>query len=246
MACGWRIPFILGLGVGLGGIAIRRYYVERVPHQPPAKSPLDEAFRSHWRTMLHLIALVAGLSVGFYTTFVYSATWLQQVAGVPARTALGINTVAMALSLLASLAAGWRATGSAGGPCWSVGAGALALLAYPLMALMARGQRAALSRARSGSPCWSRPAAAPCRPRWPSWRRGGCAAPCSRWRTTWAWRCSAGPRRWWRRGWSRGPGCARAGGVPGRGGGVDFVGALLLPRTAPHRLTKEFEAARYR
>ena len=53
-----------------------------------------------------LVALVAGLAVGFYTTFVYAATWLGQVAQVPARTALEINTFAMALSLVASLAAG--------------------------------------------------------------------------------------------------------------------------------------------
>jgi MHS family proline/betaine transporter-like MFS transporter len=106
LAWGWRIPFILGLGVGLGGLAIRRYYMERVPHQAPARSPLGEAFRSYWRTILHQTALVAGLAVGFYTTFVYSATWLAQVAQVPARTALSINTLAMGLSLVASLAAG--------------------------------------------------------------------------------------------------------------------------------------------
>ena len=57
MAYGWRIPFLVGLAVGLGGLAIRRHYVERVPHQAPAKSPLGEAFRHHWRTMLHLVAL---------------------------------------------------------------------------------------------------------------------------------------------------------------------------------------------
>ena len=67
MAYGWRIPFIIGLGVGLGGLVIRRHFVERVPHQAPAKSPLREAFRSHWRTMLHLVALIAGICVGFYT-----------------------------------------------------------------------------------------------------------------------------------------------------------------------------------
>ena len=88
MAYGWRIPFIVGLGVGLGGLAIRRHYVERVPHQAPAKSPLGEAFGTHWRTMLHLVALVSAISVGFYTTFVYAPTWLEQVVHVPARTAL--------------------------------------------------------------------------------------------------------------------------------------------------------------
>ncbi|HET6578161.1 MAG TPA: MFS transporter, partial [Gemmatimonadales bacterium] len=64
LAWGWRIPFILGIGVGLGGIAIRRYYLERVPHQAPSRSPLKEALQSHWRTTLHLTALVAGLAVG--------------------------------------------------------------------------------------------------------------------------------------------------------------------------------------
>src|SRR5215218_9272305 len=86
MAYGWRIPFVVGLAVGLGGLVIRRHFVERVPHQPPAKSPLGESFRVHWRTILHLVALVAAIAVGFYTVFMYSATWLAQVARVPART----------------------------------------------------------------------------------------------------------------------------------------------------------------
>ena len=83
LAWGWRIPFAVGVLVALGGLWIRRHYVERVPQQMPAKSPVGEAFRSHWRTMVHLILLIAGLSVGFYTTFVYSATWLHQIAQSP-------------------------------------------------------------------------------------------------------------------------------------------------------------------
>ena len=120
MAYGWRIPFLVGLAVGLGGLAIRRHYVERVPHQAPAKSPLGEAFRHHWRTMLHLVSLIAGMSVGFYTIFVYSATWLEQV-GVPARTALEINTLAMAAHLPMLPAAGWLSgwSTSASRPCRS-------------------------------------------------------------------------------------------------------------------------------
>src|SRR6476660_6546570 len=139
-AYGWRIPFIVGLVVAFGGITIRRHFVERVPHQPPAKSPLAESFRTHWRTMLHLILLVAGLSVGFYTTFVYSATWLKQVAGVPARTAFEINTIAMALSLGAVLFAGALSDRYGRRPVVAVVTGLLMVVSYPLMALMAGGQ----------------------------------------------------------------------------------------------------------
>ena len=143
-AWGWRIPFLAGLAVGLGGLAIRRHYVERVPHQPVAKSPLREAFRTHWRTMLHLVGLVAGGGVGFYAVFVYSTTWLEQVAGVAASTALGINTAAMALTLVAVPAAGWASDRVGRRPVLALSAGALTLLAYPCMALMATGRPGAI------------------------------------------------------------------------------------------------------
>ena len=85
-------PVPAGDLVAFGGLAIRRSYVERVPHQAPSKFPLGEAFSQYWRTMVHLIGLTTAISVGFYTTFVYSATWLDRSVGVPAKTALEINT----------------------------------------------------------------------------------------------------------------------------------------------------------
>jgi MFS transporter, MHS family, proline/betaine transporter len=140
MAYGWRIPFILGLGVGLGGLVIRRHFVERVPHQAPAKSPLAEAFRSHWRTMLHLVSLVAGLGVGFYMVYIYLPTWLEQTTQVPARTVFSINTLAMGLSLVVLPVAGLMSDRMGRRPVLLAASGALALLAYPLMSLMARGE----------------------------------------------------------------------------------------------------------
>ena len=150
MAYGWRIPFLLGILVALGGLAIRRHYVERVPHQPPSKFPLGEAFTQHWRTMVHLIGLTTAISVGFYTTFVYSATWLERTVGVPASRALEINTVAMALLLVIIPLAG-RASDRVGRRrvlVWA--AGGLMLLAYPLMAVMARGHLVAILSGQLG------------------------------------------------------------------------------------------------
>jgi MHS family proline/betaine transporter-like MFS transporter len=247
LAWGWRIPFIIGLGVGLGGIAIRRYYVERVPHLAPARSPLGEAFRSHWRTILHLVALVAGLSVGFYTTFVYSATWLAQVAGVPTRTALGINTLAMALSLVASLVAGIVSDRVGRRPVLLTWAGAQVLPAYPLMALMARGETAGIVAGQIGLALLV------------AIGSGGLPAVMAE-MAPWRVRCTVvavahnvatallggttplvGAWLVSRSGEPLAPGVYLA-----AAGGVSLVAAFLLPKVAPHRLTREFEAARFR
>ncbi|MEP6688120.1 MAG: MFS transporter [Gemmatimonadales bacterium] len=150
LAWGWRIPFALGVLVALGGLWIRRHYVERVPQQMPAKSPVEEAFRLHWRTMVHLACLIAGLSVGFYTTFVYSATWLHQVSGVRESLALGINTAAMGLLLIISPISGLASDRWGRRPVLAWAAGGLALFAYPLMALMARGTPAAIFGGQAG------------------------------------------------------------------------------------------------
>ena len=247
MAYGWRIPFIVGLGVGLGGLAIRRHYVERVPHQAPAKSPLGEAFRLHWRTMLHLIALVAGISVGFYTTFVYVATWLQQIAGVPARTALEINTLAMAVSLLIIPAAGVASDRFGRRPVLVATSAAMALLAYPLMALMARGQFGGILAGELGLAVLVA-------------ANGGMMPATMAELAPWRVRCSVLSVAY-------NVGMALLGGTTplvaawlvARSGhplapavylaaaaALTFVGALLLPGKPQHSLTKEFQAARFR
>ncbi len=247
MAYGWRIPFILGLGVGLGGLAIRRHYIERVPHQAPAKSPLGEAFRSHWRTMLHLVALVSAISVGFYTTFVYAPTWLHQVTGVPSSTALEINTLAMALSLFALPLSGLASDRWGRRPVFLLTAAAFTLLAYPLMVLMAQGKtggmlvgQTGLALLVSGNAGLLPATMAELAP----WRvrctvlsvaynigmavLGGTTPLVAAWMVS-------------RSGLPLAPALYLTGAAA-----VTFVGALLLPKAPPHRLTKEFESARFR
>jgi MHS family proline/betaine transporter-like MFS transporter len=245
MAYGWRVPFLFGLLVALGGIVIRRNFVEKVPHQPPAKSPLGESFRNHWRTIVHLILLVAGLSVGFYTTFVYSATWLKQVAGVSAKTMFEINTIAMAVSLGAVLLAGALSDRFGRRPVIAVVSGLLMVLSYPLMSLMTGGQWIAvfagqlvlslLVSAASGVLAATMAELAPWRVRCTvlsiSYNFGvallGGTTPLVA-----AWLVS-------KTGFTLAPAVYMA-----VAGGLSFVGALMLPKTMPHRLTTEFQSVR--
>jgi len=247
LAWGWRIPFAVGVLVALGGLWIRRHYVERVPQQMPAKSPVGEAFRSHWRTMAHLVVLISGLSVGFYTTFVYAATWLHQVAGVRESVALGINTAAMGLLLVVSPFAGLASDRYGRRPLLIWTAGGLALFAYPLMALMARGTWGAIFAGEAGLALLIGTA-------------GGALPAAMAELTPWRVRCtvlSVGYN----------VGMALLGGTTplvatwliartghplapavylAAAAGLAFIGAILLPPAARHGITREFAAARHR
>jgi MHS family proline/betaine transporter-like MFS transporter len=247
LAWGWRIPFAVGVLVALGGLWIRRHYVERVPQQMPAKSPIGEAFRSHWKTMAHLILLSAGLSVGFYTTFVYSATWLHKIAQVPESRALGINTAAMALLLVVAPLSGLASDRYGRRRVLAWAAGGLALFAYPLMALMSHGTAEAIFAGQAGLAILIGTA-------------GGALPAAMAELTPWRVRCtvlSVGYN----------VGMALLGGTTpmvatwllARSGhdlapaiylavtaALAFLGALLLPQTARHSLTREFSAVRLR
>lgn len=247
LAWGWRIPFALGVLVALGGLWIRRHYVERVPQQMPSKSPVAEAFRAHWRTMAHLILLTAGLSVGFYTTFVYSATWLHQIAQVPGSRALGINTAAMALLLVVCPLSGLASDRYGRRRVLAWAAGGLTLLAYPLMALMAHATPAAIFAGQAGLAVLIGTA-------------GGALPAAMAELTPWRVRCtvlSVGYN----------VGIALLGGTTpmvatwllahtghdlapavylAATAALAFVGAILLPPAARHGITKEFAAVRLR
>jgi MFS transporter, MHS family, proline/betaine transporter len=103
---GWRIPFLLGLLVGVLGYLLRRRLRESVG---PLRdlSPLVETFRNNKGLMARLAGLAAFGAIGFYLMFLYIVSWLQLVDGVAPERALGINTVSMAAMIPVMLAAGW-------------------------------------------------------------------------------------------------------------------------------------------
>jgi MHS family proline/betaine transporter-like MFS transporter len=246
-AYGWRIPFLVGLAVGLGGLAIRRHYVERVPHQPVAKSPLREAFRTHWGTMLHLVALVAGGGVGFYTVFVYASTWLEQTANVPARTALGLNTAAMGLTLLAVPTAGWASDRIGRRPVLAVSAGALMLLAYPCMRLMGTGEPKAIMLGQGvlailiGANLGIMPVTMAELAPW----RVRCTVLSVAYNVSIALLGGTTPMvAAWLVARTQAPLAPAI--YVALASGLTFIAALFLPRMVRHSLTKEFEAARFR
>ncbi|MBV9375211.1 MAG: MFS transporter, partial [Alphaproteobacteria bacterium] len=131
---GWRIPFLIGVTVGIVGLYIRRHAIEESApqsRQQKTTSPIREAF-TEWRTILRLIGLGAVGAVGFYMSFVYVTTYLRQIDHIAQSTALDINTFLMAVLLLLLAAVGALSDRCGRKPVLLVATGGMLLMAWPL------------------------------------------------------------------------------------------------------------------
>ena len=137
-AWGWRVPFILGLVIGIVGLLIRRGLPERptADRELRPANPIIEAFRTEWRAMLRVIGFNVVNAIGFYMIFVYIATFLVKRVKIPASEALDINTISMVVLLLLIPATGALSDWVGRRPLLLCGTAGLLLFAYPLLWLM--------------------------------------------------------------------------------------------------------------
>jgi MHS family proline/betaine transporter-like MFS transporter len=103
---GWRIPFLLGLAVGLAGFFLRRHLDEGAIPQAAGHSPLRETLRLHGKLLARLAGLSVFNAVGFYLLFVYIVSWLQLADGIAPAHALEINSLSMLVLLPCMIAMG--------------------------------------------------------------------------------------------------------------------------------------------
>jgi MFS transporter, MHS family, proline/betaine transporter len=132
---GWRLAFLLGLLVGGIGLAIRRQLADdrAAPGgMPPAASPVRDAFRTQWRTIVRVVGLNAAGAVAYYMTFVYVTIYLRQIDFIATSKALDINTIAL-LALMVAIVPMGRLSDRIGRRPVLLGAtGGLFVLAVPL------------------------------------------------------------------------------------------------------------------
>jgi MHS family proline/betaine transporter-like MFS transporter len=106
-AWGWRVPFLLGLVVGIAGYVLRRYVLETGVAEKRTRAPIVETLHDHWRLVAGFAGLSVYCAVTFYIGFVYIVSWLQTADGIPPSRALGINSFSMTMLLPVTIAAGW-------------------------------------------------------------------------------------------------------------------------------------------
>ena len=105
-AWGWRIPFLMGVVIGIVAAYLRRHLPEtesfeqlRTEGRLP-ESPVREALATQGREMTLVALFVLGFGVLYYQAFVYLPTYLSRVVQMPESRSLEFNTLAMLLTTL--------------------------------------------------------------------------------------------------------------------------------------------------
>ena len=143
-AWGWRLPFILGLAIGVIGLYIRRdlergvtvFEPRNVADLAAPQGSLVEALKSQRSAILKIIGLKATSAVGFYTLFVYMTVYFTKIVQIPKSDALAINTIALAAMLVMIPAAGAVSDRVGRKPMLFAGAVGMLLFSVPLFRLL--------------------------------------------------------------------------------------------------------------
>lgn len=110
---GWRIPFVLSFLLVLVGIYIRMRVAETPAFVAMKKSavaavssPLRDAFRLHWRTILRMMLFFCGPTAMFYLAVVFTLGYLTNTLGIAKQTGFTLLMIANACAVAGSILGG--------------------------------------------------------------------------------------------------------------------------------------------
>ena len=145
LAWGWRIPFLLGVLVGIVG-AIMRWRLDDTPkfaelesHGQVASSPLREAFTTFRKPTLIAFGITLHNTVGYYAVLIYLTTWLTNIVKMPRGTALWIGTACLLAFVVAVPVMGALSDRIGRRPLFIASCVGYVVLAYPLFLLASTG-----------------------------------------------------------------------------------------------------------
>ena len=145
LSYGWRLPFFLGIVIGVIGLYLRRGLDESPTFKrlkeagQLSKRPIREALQNHWREISIVIGATCVGSVNFYMIFVYLTTFLSAETHVLLSSALGINTISMVVLMVLVPLMGLLSDRIGRRPVMITGCLIIAIFAYPLFIVLTKG-----------------------------------------------------------------------------------------------------------
>jgi MHS family proline/betaine transporter-like MFS transporter len=141
-AWGWRLPFLLGLGVAAVGLYLRLRiadtprFVALEQAGQVARAPVAEALGAHRRGLLTVVGFTLSGTVAYYVFLVYFPTYVSAVLGLSRGNASLINTIGLALFVVLIPLGGALSDRVGRRPLLLAHGAGCAVLAYPLFLLM--------------------------------------------------------------------------------------------------------------
>jgi MFS transporter, MHS family, proline/betaine transporter len=142
---GWRLPFLLGIAVGVVGWYLRwrlddtPKFTEIEEQGAVARAPLAEALRDHpWETFLGFGTTLHN-TVAYYIGLVFMGSYMINVAKLPQRTVLWIGTGCLAVLVALLPLMGWLSDKVGRRPLLLFSCIAYIVLGYPFFLMAASG-----------------------------------------------------------------------------------------------------------
>lgn len=113
LSWGWRVPFILGIAIGLVGFYIRTHCDESPTYEAAKQdghlsdSPVKEVFSNYWREMLEAFAIYMTVTMPFYLVAIYFISFNELHMGLEKSESLSVNTINLLFMLVAFPISAW-------------------------------------------------------------------------------------------------------------------------------------------
>lgn len=142
---GWRIPFILGVVVGLVGLYLR-LRLEDTPafrtieeKAEVESSPIKESFTTHGKESLTAIGFTVAWTVSYYVLLTYMPTYVSSTLGFPLSQALLSNAIGLGVLMALIPLTGALSDRVGRKPLVIAFSALIAVLTYPLFLLISGG-----------------------------------------------------------------------------------------------------------
>lgn len=138
---GWRIPFVLGIAIGLIGFYIRTHchespaYEEAKREGQLSKTPVRDVFRKHPWEIVQGFAMYITVTMPFYLTAIYFISFTDKQLGYEPHDALWLNVVNMCAMMAAYVPSAMLSDRIGRRPVMGAMALVMFASAYPLFSL---------------------------------------------------------------------------------------------------------------
>ncbi|MBA4494324.1 MFS transporter [Paenactinomyces guangxiensis] len=141
-AWGWRIPFLLGIIVGIVGLYLRMRidetpkYKEIAKDTKVSKKPLLDTLKNHPKEILIAIGFTIHWTVSYYLLLTYMPTYISKVVNLPMSLSLLSNVIVITFFISLVPVMGWLSDRLGRKPVLISSTIGFALLSYPLFSLI--------------------------------------------------------------------------------------------------------------